>query len=298
MKALLTALAVAALASTSAAFAADYGASPDEEGGVVAPPTVELSASEQAAVARSVQWRSKKAVLRTGPDGKVLFLFGHSQPTVVCAPLQVCDIEFEAGEIIKDVNLGDTVRWKIAPATSGGAGPGEIAHLIVKPNGAGLNTTMIVTTNRRTYSIRLKAVRGSYMDRVAFEYPADKTAAAARGAAAVGRPVAAGGSYDDRYVVSGNAAFRPVRIYNDGVRTFLEMPGYMRSREAPVLHVLDRSGEQQIVNYRLQDERYVVDQVFDRAVLSSGVGWNQERVTITRGELDPVQAFFARVFSN
>jgi type IV secretion system protein VirB9 len=99
---------------------------------------VELSPSEQAAVARSVAWRSKKAVLRTGPDGKVLFAFGHSQPTVVCAPLQVCDIEFEAGEIVKDVNLGDTVRWKIAPATSGPSGPGEIPHLIVKPNSVNL----------------------------------------------------------------------------------------------------------------------------------------------------------------
>src|SRR3954451_18013533 len=152
MKAILCALATAAIASSSAAFAADYGAAPVEDESVITPPVVELSPSEQAAVARSVAWRSKKAVLRTGPDGKVLFAFGHSQPTVVCAPLQVCDIEFEAGEIVKDVNLGDSVRWKIAPATSG---PGEIPHLIVKPNSVSLNTTLVVTTNRRTYSIRL-----------------------------------------------------------------------------------------------------------------------------------------------
>jgi type IV secretion system protein TrbG len=295
MKAILCVIA-AAIASHSAAFAADYGAALVEEEGGLTPPVVELSPSEQAAVARSVAWRSKKAVVRTGPDGKVLFAFGHSQPTVVCAPLQVCDIEFEAGEIIKDVNLGDTVRWKIAPATSGGAGPGEIPHLIVKPNSVGLNTTLIVTTNRRTYSIRLKSVRGSYMDRVGFEYPADK-AVAARGGGPVGRPAALTDIYDDRYVVAGSAAFRPVRVYNDGIRTFLEMPSYMRSREAPVLHVLDRAGQQQIVNYRLQDDRYIVDQVFDRAVLSSGVGWSQEKVTIYRGELDPVAAFFTRIFN-
>jgi P-type conjugative transfer protein TrbG len=236
-------------------------------------------------------------VLRTGPDGKVLFAFGYSQPTVVCAPLQVCDIEFEAGEIVKDVNLGDTVRWKIAPATSGPSGPGEIPHLIVKPNSVSLNTTLVVTTNRRTYSIRLKSVRGSYMDRVGFEYPADKPVAAARGGGPVGRPAALSDLYDDRYVVAGNAAFRPVRVYNDGIRTVLEMPLYMRSREAPVLHVIDRAGQPQIVNYRLQDDRYIVDQVFDRAVLSSGVGWTQEKVTIYRGELDPVAAFFTRIFN-
>ena len=171
MKTILCALAAAAIASHGAAFAADFGATPVEEESVITPPVVELSPSEQAAVARSVAWRSKKAVLRTGPDGKVLFAFGYSQPTVVCAPLQVCDIEFEAGEIVKDVNLGDTVRWKIAPATSGPTGPGEIPHLIVKPNSVSLNTTLVVTTNRRTYSIRLKSVRGSYMDRVGLRVP-------------------------------------------------------------------------------------------------------------------------------
>ncbi|GJE02375.1 P-type conjugative transfer protein TrbG [Methylobacterium isbiliense] len=297
MKAIVSALAIVAVASTSAAWGADYAAEPVEQDGAVVAPAVQLTASEQAAVARANQWRTKKAVLRTGPDGKVLFAFGHSQPTLVCAPLQVCDIEFEAGEIVKDVNLGDTVRWKIAPATSGGAGPGEIAHLVVKPNGAGLNTTMIVTTNRRTYSIRLKSVRGPYMDRVGFEYPPDKTVAQARGTGPTGRPVAAGEVYDDRYVASGNAAFKPVRIYNDGVRTVLDMPLYMRSREAPVLHVINSAGEQQVVNYRLQDDRYIVDQVFDRAILVSGVGWSQERVTITRGEQDPVAAFFTRIFN-
>ena len=296
MKAILSAVAAAAIASSSAAWAADDGA-PPEEAGRIATPALELSASEQSAVARSVQWRSKKAVLKTGADGKVLFLFGHSQPTVVCAPLQVSDIEFEAGEIIKDVNLGDTVRWKIAPATSGSAGPNEVAHLIVKPNNAGLNTTMIVTTNRRTYSIRLKSVRGSYMDRVGFEYPVDKPIAHGRAAGVRSRPTALGGAFDDRYMVSGNALFRPVRVYNDGVRTVLEMPLYMRSREAPVLHVVNSAGEPQIVNYRLQDDRYIVDQVFDRALLISGVGWNQERVMITRGEPDPVTAFFTRLFN-
>ena len=297
MKAILCALAAAAIAASSASWAADYGAAPVEDESVITPPVVELSPSEQAAVARAVAWRSKKAVLRTGPDGKVLFAYGHSQPTVVCAPLQVCDIEFEAGEIVKDVNLGDTVRWKIAPATSGPSGPGEIPHLIVKPNSVSLNTTLVVTTNRRTYSIRLKSVRGSYMDRVGFEYPADKPVAAARGGGPVGRPAALSDIYDDRYVVAGNAAFRPVRVYNDGIRTVLEMPLYMRSREAPVLHVIDRAGQPQIVNYRLQDDRYIVDQVFDRAVLSSGVGWSQEKVTIYRGELDPVAAFFTRIFN-
>jgi type IV secretory pathway VirB9-like protein len=33
--------------------------------------------------------------------------------------LQVCDIELQPGEIVRDVLVGDTVRWKVEPATSG-----------------------------------------------------------------------------------------------------------------------------------------------------------------------------------
>lgn len=43
------------------------------------------------------------------------------------------------------------------------------------------------------------------------------------------------------------------------------------------------SAETVLVNYRLQADRYIVDAVFDKAVLIVGVGSNQDRVTISRG---------------
>jgi type IV secretion system protein VirB9 len=65
---------------------------------------------------------ARPASSRLGPDGKVVFLFGETQPSVICSPLQVCDIELQGGEIVRDVLVGDTVRWKVEPATSGAAG--------------------------------------------------------------------------------------------------------------------------------------------------------------------------------
>ncbi|STX59154.1 putative conjugal transfer protein trbG [Legionella geestiana] len=38
-----------------------------------------------------------------------------------------------------------------------------------------------------------------------------------------------------------------------------------------------------MVNYRVQGARYIVDTIFDRAILISGVGRRQERITIIRG---------------
>ena len=90
-----------------------------------------------------------------GADGKVIFLYGEVQPSVVCSPLQVCDIELQGGEVVRDVLVGDTVRWKVEPGTSGATG-GQAIHLIVKPAEPGLVTSMVVTTSRRTYHIQLE----------------------------------------------------------------------------------------------------------------------------------------------
>ena len=123
----------------------------------------------------SGQWRGRTGLVTRGPDGKVIFLYGEVQPSVICSPLQVCDIELQAGEVVRDVLVGDTVRWKVEPATSGATG-GQAIHLIVKPTEAGLVTSMVVTTSRRTYHIQLKSHGTQYMARVGFDYPEDVSA--------------------------------------------------------------------------------------------------------------------------
>jgi type IV secretion system protein VirB9 len=90
--------------------------------------------------------------------------------------------------------------------------------------------------------------------------------------------------------VAGSAPWKPVRVYNDGVKTIIQMPAAMVHTEAPTLLVVRRDGglfteaETVMVNYRVQGDRYIVDSVFDKALLIAGVGSSQERVTITRGK--------------
>ncbi|MFU8797903.1 MAG: P-type conjugative transfer protein TrbG, partial [Gammaproteobacteria bacterium] len=43
-------------------------------------------------------------------------------------------------------------------------------------------------------------------------------------------------------------------------------------------------GETVMVNYRVQGDRYIVDTIFDKAILIAGVGSNQDRITIQRGK--------------
>lgn len=239
-----------------------------------------------------------------GAEGAVLFLFGATEPSIVCAVLQICDVQLQPGEQVNSVNVGDSARWLIEPAVSS-SGPNETQHLIIKPMDVGLSTSLVVTTDRRTYHMRLISHRTEFMPRVAFQYPDDVAAkwaalkahnSVVRNESAIAVPGDAAGrpgaeylsNLSFNYSVKGRARWKPVRVFNDGVKTIIEMPGVMQQTEAPSLLVVRAGGsikndkDTSIVNYRVQGDRYIVDQVFDEAVLIAGVGKRQERITIAR----------------
>ena len=245
-----------------------------------------MNGKEAKGVDISAQWRGQTGLVTKGPDGKVIFLYGEVQPSVICSPLQVCDIELQGGEIVRDVLVGDTVRWKVEPATSGATG-GQAIHLIVKPTEPGLITSMVVTTSRRTYHIQLKSHPTQYMARVGFDYPEDvSTRMADINARIEASTIPGAGVPADQlnfgYSISGSARFRPTRVYTDGTKTYIQFSESVAAREAPVLFVVS-GGQNRIVNYRMKSNMMIVDFAVDKAILISGVGWDQEKITIQRG---------------
>jgi len=265
-------------------------------------PELKLTPQEREALALAKKWKagvSGQGVKPVpGPDGAIRFLFGAVQPSIVCAVLQVCDVELQAGEQVNSLHLGDTARWTVEPAITG-TGNLAVQHLIIKPMDTGLETSLIVTTDRRTYHLRLRSHRTEFMPRVAFTYP-DEAMAKWEGIrkqeqAAHERQILPGtgeylGNLDFDYRIEGQAAdWKPVRVYNDGVKTIIQMPATLNQSEAPILLVVRKDGgiftdeESVQVNYRLQNDRYIVDSLFDKAILVAGVGSSQERVTIRKG---------------
>lgn len=260
-----------------------------------------LTPQERAAIDIAKRWNAGAAggiKPAAGQNGAIQFLYGAQQPSIVCAPLQVCDVALQAGEQVNSINLGDGVRWTIEPAITG-SGRDEVQHLIIKPMDVGLETSLVVTTNRRAYHLRLRSHRTDYMPQVAFTYPDDAMAkweaikqrdSQDRAAGTIPATGEYLGDLAFNYQVSGSARWKPVRVYNDGRKTIIEMPGAMGQSEAPTLLVVRREarlfrGEETVlVNYRVQGNRYIVDTVFDRAILISGVGGSQDRVTITRSK--------------
>lgn len=266
--------------------------------------TITLTAQEKEAIAISKKWQatSESAIKPVaGPDGSVRFPFGISQPSIVCAVIQACDIELQPGEQINNLNIGDTVRWILDAAVSG-SGATQTQHLIITPLDVGLNTTVVATTDRRTYRIKLRSHATDYMAAVTFSYPEDamrkfdllkNRESKERQENTIPETGELLGDLHFDYAVSGDAAWKPVRVYNNGKKTTIQMPRAMSQTDAPTLLVLRKDGgvfsdeETVMVNYRIKGElrdRFEVDSIFDRAILISGVGSNQERVTITRGK--------------
>jgi P-type conjugative transfer protein TrbG len=218
---------------------------------------------------------------------------------VVCAVLQVCDIELEPGETVNSLHLGDTARWTAEPALTG-EGLEAVQHVVVKPLDVGLEASLILTTNRRSYHLRLRSHRTEFMPRVSFSYPDHSEAQwaafrpppgtdrAARNASGTDEYL---GNLSFDYTLSGDSpAWKPARVYNDGVKTVIEMPRAMVQTEAPTLLVIRKDGgwfsdpETVLVNYRLQGNRYIVDTLFDKAMLIAGAGPSQDKVIISRGD--------------
>jgi type IV secretion system protein VirB9 len=268
-------------------------------------PRAELNSAAAAAAEVSRQWENGVATPTPGTDGRVVYIFGQGMPVMVCAPLRVCAIEFEAGEHLESQpQIGDSRRWKITPVLSG-SGIDETPMLIVKPIEAGLETDLIVPTDRRTYAFRLVSDPTRFISRLAFQYPEEDHArwaafqarqdAARRDAEearqkdkSAGVVPMAENALDNLYFdykLSGDQAFRPERVLDDGQHTYLIYPNDGRFRELPTL-LMVVNGKTELINFRVQNtewgSRYIVDRLFNKAILVVGVGKKQTRVTITR----------------
>jgi type IV secretion system protein VirB9 len=263
----------------------------------LAGPQAPLTAKERRGVAYGRQWARNPDMPARGEDGSIVFVFGSTLPTVVCAPLYVCDLALQPGEIINDINTGDSVRWKTSPAMQG-SGDAAITHIIIKPTDIDLITDLVITTSRRTYIIKLVSRRDDWMPRVSFEYPDDKTSQwaiyRARQDQQRETAVALTGSdstavLDFGYRLSGDEpAWKPVRVYNNGMKTYIQFPSGIAAGDLPALVTLADDGgwftdaTKQLVNYRFAGGRFEVDKLFDKAALISGTGSDQITVEITR----------------
>ena len=80
----------------------------------ISPRNPNLTRTQREGLSSARRWQAESAEgikPVPGTEGAVLFAFGTSEPSVVCAVLQICDVQLQPGENINSVNVGDSAGY-------------------------------------------------------------------------------------------------------------------------------------------------------------------------------------------
>lgn len=178
-------------------------------------------------------------------------------------------IEFEKGERVQTITMGDTSAWQTVVMDN---------KLFLKPVLNYANTNMTIMTNKRTYHFELDAVEAaSVMEDdvlfyIKFMYPEadDKNIVMFnqvrhRSDLPDLRNIDA---YNFDYEFSGSENIAPVKVFDDSTFTYFEFNE--NNYEMPAIYMVDSSGYESLVNYRMVENYVVVEQIASQFTLRSG----------------------------
>ena len=201
---------------------------------------------------------------------------------VESSPHFLTAIILRPGEKLLAKAAGDTVRWVLGE-TAQGAGSNQQVVVLLKPIRGGLKTNIVLTTDQRTYLIEAASRDGgAYTSAVSWNYPqeqmqalaAAQAAKAAEDATVVAQPALAVDQlhfgYKIQPVHGKPPRWQPLRVFDDGTRTYVQFPVRMAATDAPPLFLIGPHDSAELVNYRYLGGYYVVDRLLDVAELRIG----------------------------
>lgn len=207
---------------------------------------------------------------------------------------RITDIQLADGETLSGPPVsGDTVRWKLSVIDSG-KGSTYRSHVILKPLEPDIETNLILTTDKHIYHIRCLS-SDWYMPSVSWNYPQEESPeyqAMVKKEQTEEIVTVAPQKLNFDYEIDGHSySWKPLRAFDDGQKTYIQMPQEMRVSEAPVLFVIDEDEPNPVlVNYRVKGDYYIVDRLFDEAELRVGT-----KKTVQIEKCDK-RSFFSRLF--
>lgn len=200
---------------------------------------------------------------------------------VLAKPKAVTHMEFGQDEKVITVAAGDTKNWELNPTANR-------RHLFVKPTFEGLETSMTVLTDKRSYQFVLRStgpgskwyqrVTWRYGQTMLMEMKAEEEAKVvaerielAEQAAQSNINLATNVKPEDlnfNYTITGDAPFRPTSVFDDGKFTWVRMPDKLN--ELPALFAVSEGEELAIVNYVVKGDYLVAQRLMDAGVLRLG----------------------------
>ena len=249
--------------------------------------------------------RAYKHYVRTGKletiktPGWITYPYSvNTKPIMECQPLRLCVVQLESGEKLNSVNLGNSIDWKVGEFITG-EGSDSTVSITIKPTQYEIATDLIISTSKRTYNIGLVSKQEAKVSVLRFYYPQETRIASILAAQRQqGRALSKGvsqtvstqvlhgsthvrlGRMNFHYRIKGDSPpWRPLRVFDDGRKTYIQMPVLASKFDLPILY-LARKRKLKMVNYRYKKPYFVIDGLFSRAWLISGKGSEQVRVEI------------------
>jgi type IV secretion system protein VirB9 len=246
-----------------------------------------MPCADRKVVDRAIREATQRPVTAASSESKTVYAYTpDSIYTIYGAPGRVIDIQLQPGEKLSGpVIAGDTVRWVVGTATSGNNS--AVTHVLVKPIMAGIETNFIITTDRHSYHLIAKSLNRNFLPTVSWTYPQDEMAkfeAYSHEGQGGGDTMVTNGIAPDRlnfkYRIDPDKEYpwNPVRVFDDGTKTYIQMSRNMKNTEAPVFFIKDKRGLN-LVNYRVKGEYYIIDRLFDEGEFRCG---KDEVVSIRR----------------
>jgi type IV secretion system protein VirB9 len=178
-------------------------------------------------------------------------------------------IEFEVGEDIQSVAMGDSVAWQLNPAGN---------RLFIKPIDQNPVTNMTVITNRRVYNFELHAeeAKGPHEKNMAyvlrFIYPEVTGIGFAHDVSGSSVPdltdPEVASTVNMKYSVRGVENISPVQVFDDGEFTYFKFRDV--NADIPAFFMVDGNGNEAIINFRSVKDYIVVERVAARFTLRLG----------------------------
>ena len=239
---------------------------------------------------------NRKATEGPSPDDyyNAIMTYDYTPGTlyqIYAAPQKLTDIQLQPGErLVGKPATGDNIRWVLARGTSSSGGT-EQQHIYLKPTRPDLETTLCINTDKRSYILELHSYEEAWMAAVAWRYPQDEIAqleSTLEQRQQLAQTTTAASISIDKLnfgyglaVMAGRPLWVPIQVFDDSHKTYIRFPAAMLDREAPALFVVSSGGDTQLVNYRVKNDTFVVDRLFETAELRVGQQ-NQEIVRIVR----------------
>ena len=206
-------------------------------------------------------------------------------------PDYITTIMLAPDESINFIGGGDTENW-LLEQSQGAEKNTNLVH--IRPIESGLNTNLVVVTNKRLYTFNIESTEDMYNPLITFQYPYEQTITVYRsedmgdgsvtGITDTTSKVTAGttkvidtktgvvteAKNNENYRINDKKQkFSPEKIYDDNKFTYINFKDEIKNFEMPVFYILNGKNLE-LTNFEIKGNQMIVERLFDKAILKVG----------------------------